>query len=112
MVLDMVGGKDVNIPVEVGSNRLAPSLVREVWGVAEQMNSEAFAQNLGPEVLDDHLAMNAAGIPTIDLIDFNYPFWHTAGDLPEECSGDSLKEVGRVVTAWLARPKAARSKRR
>lgn len=111
-VLDMVGGKDAQIPVEQGSNRLAPQLVREVWRVADKLKSKTFQQNLGPEVLDDHLAMNAAGIHTIDIIDFEFPFWHTAGDLPEECSGETLKEVGRVVTAWLAQPKAARSKKR
>jgi len=112
MVLDMVASKEIQIPVELGSNRLAPSLVREVWGVADKMNSKAFVQNLGTEVLDDHLAMNAAGIPTIDIIDFEYPSWHTANDVPEECSAESLKEVGRVVTAWLAQPKTARSKKR
>ena len=46
-----------------------------------------------------------AGIPTIDLIDFEYPFWHKADDLPENCSAESLAEVGRVVTAWLTLPR-------
>ena len=45
------------------------------------------------------------GIPCIDIIDFDYPYWHTAGDLPEQCSAESLAQVGRVVTAWLAKPK-------
>ncbi len=112
IVLDMVGGKELEIPVEVSSKRLAPSLVREVWGVADKLNSRAFIQNLGTEVQDDHLWMNEAGIWTIDIIDFEYPFWHKAGDLPEECSGKSLAEVGRVVTAWLNQPKSARAKKR
>ena len=52
---------------------------------------------------DDHLPLNeVAGIPTIDIIDFEYPFWHKADDLPENCSAESLEEVGQVVTAWLA----------
>ena len=102
ILLDMVGGKDLEIPVEPNSNKFAPSLVREVWGIADKLKVQAFIQNLGgTEVLDDHLSMNAAGIPTIDLIDFEYPFWHKAGDLPGECSGKSLADVGRVVTAWL-----------
>ena len=45
-----------------------------------------------------------AGIPAIDLIDFDYPYWHKADDLPENCSAESLAEVGRVVTAWLTLP--------
>lgn len=112
IVLDMVGDKQLELPVELNSKKYAPNLVREVWGVAYKMKSKAFIQNLGPEVLDDHLSMNAAGIPTIDIIDFDYPMWHTSGDLPEQCSGKSLAEVGRVVTAWLNQPKAARSKKR
>ena len=64
-------------------------------------------------VLDDHLALNDAGIPTIDIIDFAYPtvgnaYWHTSNDLPENCSGASLEQVGRVVTSWLTLPKRTR----
>ena len=62
----------------------------------------------GRAVLDDHLALNNAGIPTIDIIDFDYPYWHTSQDLPERCSAASLEQVGRVLTAWLAQPKRAR----
>jgi hypothetical protein len=49
--------------------------------------------------------LNNAGIPTIDIIDFDYAYWHKADDLPKNCSADSLAEVGRVVTAWLAQPR-------
>ncbi len=112
IVLDMVGDKKLELPIELNSKKHAPNLVKEVWNVARNLKSRAFIQNLGPEVLDDHLSMNAAGIPTIDIIDFDYPMWHTSGDLPEQCSGKSLAEVGRVVTAWLNQPKSARSKKR
>ena len=112
IVLDMVGDKQLALPVEVNSRKYAKSLVNEVWGVAEKLKARAFKQNLGPEVMDDHLSMNAAGIFTIDIIDFDYPYWHTSGDTPDKCSGKSLAEVGRVVTAWLNLPKSARSKKR
>ena len=52
--------------------------------------------------------LNDVGIPAIDLIDFDYPFWHKADDLPENCSAESLEEVGRVITTWLTqRPAGA-----
>ena len=51
------------------------------------------------------VALNNAGIPTIDIIDFDYPYWHKADDLPRNCSAASLEEVGRVVSAWLTLPK-------
>ena len=59
-------------------------------------------------VTDDHLPLYNAGIPAIDIIDFDYPHWHTVRDLPENCSGASLEAVGKVVTAWLNKPKPRR----
>ena len=105
LVLDMVGGSKLQISQEPNSLNLAANLVRDVWAVARQLDAKGFKFRVGREVLDDHLALNNAGIPTIDLIDFDYPYWHKADDLPKNCSADSLAEVGRVVTAWLAQPK-------
>jgi Zn-dependent M28 family amino/carboxypeptidase len=105
ILLDMVGGRDLTIKREPYSVKLAPRLVEEVWTVARRIGAKSFRREFGREVLDDHLALNDGGIPTIDLIDFDYPHWHLASDLPEQCSGASLAEVGRVVTAWLALPR-------
>ena len=108
IVLDMVGDRDLAIDQEVNSLRLQRRLVQEVWTVAARLKVPVFRQRVGPEVLDDHLPLNDAGIPTIDLIDFDYPAWHTAADRPEACSGTSLAQVGRVVTAWLNLPRPRR----
>jgi hypothetical protein len=105
LVLDMVGGRDLQLNQEPNSLRAAPDLVRQVWAVARSLNATSFRARQGREVLDDHLALIDAGIPAIDLIDFEYRYWHKADDLPENCSADSLAEVGRVVTAWLALPR-------
>jgi Zn-dependent M28 family amino/carboxypeptidase len=105
LVLDMVGGRDLRLSQEPNSLRAAPDLVREVWGVARRLNATSFRARQGREVLDDHLALIEAGIPAIDLIDFDYRYWHTADDVPENCSAESLAEVGRVVMAWLALPR-------
>jgi Zn-dependent M28 family amino/carboxypeptidase len=108
LVLDMVGGTKLQISQEPNSLNLAPNLVRDVWAVARQLDAKSFRFRVGREVLDDHLALNNAGIPTIDLIDFDYPYWHKADDLPKNCSANSLAEVGKVVTAWLAQPERGR----
>ncbi len=55
-----------------------------------------------------YLPLNNAGIPSIDIIDFDYPHWHTTADVPENCSAASLEAVGKVVTAWLNKPKPRR----
>jgi glutaminyl-peptide cyclotransferase len=105
IVLDMVGDKNLNIDQEPHSLEFAPSLVREVWTIARGLKASAFRSRVGRAVLDDHLPLNNAGIPTIDIIDFDYPHWHTSQDLPENCSAASLEQVGKVVTAWLSQPR-------
>jgi glutaminyl-peptide cyclotransferase len=108
IVLDMVGGRDQQITQDPKSLEFAPELVRQVWLVADSLKAKSFKYQQGREVQDDHLPLNEVGIPTIDIIDFEYPFWHKADDLPENCSAESLEEVGRVLTAWLAaRPQGA-----
>jgi glutaminyl-peptide cyclotransferase len=108
VVLDMIGDKNLQIDQEPYSLDLAPRLVQEVWAVARRLKVPVFRNRVGRAVLDDHLPLNNAGIPAIDIIDFDYPHWHTAGDLPEQCSAESLDQVGRVVTAWLAQPRSRR----
>jgi Zn-dependent M28 family amino/carboxypeptidase len=104
ILLDMVGGKDLSIEREPYSVKLAPRLVDQVWTVAARLGERTFVNAYGREVMDDHLPLNDGGIPTIDLIDFDYEHWHLISDTPENCSPASLASVGRVVTAWLAMP--------
>jgi glutaminyl-peptide cyclotransferase len=104
MVLDMVGGRELRIKQEPNSLDAAPLLVRQVWDVARSLRINSFRREMGREVMDDHLALIRVGIPTIDIIDFDYPYWHKADDLPENCSAESLADVARVVTTWLILP--------
>ena len=76
--------------------------------MARRLKAGAFRNRVGPAVTDDHLPLNNAGIPAIDLIDFDYPSLAHRQDLPEQCSAASLEQVGKVVTAWLAQPEAQR----
>ncbi|HRQ87765.1 MAG TPA: M28 family peptidase, partial [Bacteroidia bacterium] len=49
-------------------------------------------------IVDDHIPLNVvAGIPTMDLIDFDYPAWHTPADTLDKLSAESLETVGRVT---------------
>lgn len=111
IVLDMVGGRNLRIKWEPNSLDAAPLLVREIWGVARSLRINSFRREMGREVMDDHLALIRAGIPTTDLIDFDYPYWHKADDLPENCSGESMADVGRVVLTWLKQPPKSQYRR-
>lgn len=97
ILLDMVGKKDLKIPKEALSRERAPQVVRKVWSMALRLGIRAFSEQMGPAVLDDHVPFLEKGIPVINLIDMDYPAWHTLQDTPERCSPNSLKQVGEVI---------------
>lgn len=99
ILLDMVGDRDLEIFVEGNSNRLAPEIVDRVWNVAAGMGfSDIFPRQVRHTVNDDHIPLNDAGIPTINIIDFDYPYWHTPDDTPDKVSASSLGVVGAVIS--------------
>ncbi|HEY1378553.1 MAG TPA: M28 family peptidase [Gemmataceae bacterium] len=103
ILLDLFAGKDAKYPVEQNSWFAAQPVVNEIWGTAAELKVPAFQQQPGPQVSDDHLALNRAGIPTVDIIDFSYPHWHRLSDLPDQCSAESMENLSRVLTIWLQR---------
>jgi hypothetical protein len=105
VLIDMIGDKDLDLFPEKTSVRLAPGVTRSVWAAAKSLKIREFHQNPRHEISDDHVPLNEiAHIPTCDVIDFDYPYWHTAMDVPSHCSGDSLVKVGRVLLRWLTLP--------
>ncbi len=53
-------------------------------------------------MLDDHTPFLEAGIPAVNIIDFDYPYWHTAADTPDKVSPKSLEIVGETLLDWMA----------
>jgi len=110
VLLDMIGDADLQIYQERNSMWWEDTrpLVEAIWGRARRLGVREFIRKQKFEMRDDHLALhNIAGIPACDIIDFDYPAWHTRGDTPERCSALSLAKVGWVIREWLiaARPK-------
>ncbi len=105
ILLDMMGGKDPHFPVEPNSWQACEEQVREIWATAKELKCTAFEERPGTAVQDDHVALNWAGIPTVDLIDFSYRHWHRLSDTPENCSAQTLEQVARVLTTWIQRAK-------
>jgi glutaminyl-peptide cyclotransferase len=102
ILLDMIGDTQLRIPMEGYSRQYAPEVVNRLWNLAEVLGHYQFDLAEGPFVFDDHLILNQAGIPAIDIIDFEYPdadngYWHTLRDIPENCSPESLQVVGEVL---------------
>jgi Zn-dependent M28 family amino/carboxypeptidase len=104
VLLDMIGDADLQIYQERNSVswRDTRPLVDQVWATARRLGVREFIARKGYAVRDDHLPLHNIGkIPCIDVIDFDYPPWHTQGDTIERCSALSLAKVGWVIREWL-----------
>ena len=103
VVGDMIGERGVEIPIEGYSGRYAPREVGELWDIAAELGVGAFVRRPGPAIIDDHVPFIREGLPAVDLIDFDYPWWHTIEDTPDKCSAESLEAVGVVLVTWIWR---------
>jgi glutaminyl-peptide cyclotransferase len=101
VLLDMIGDRDLGIPKEAYSLEYAPELMAKVWKIASDLKIKSFLPERGPAVMDDHIPFLRLRIPAIDLLDLDYPYWHTSQDTPDKCSPDSLDDVGRVLVQLI-----------
>lgn len=101
ILLDMIGDANLNIYKERNSD---PGLTEEIWAAAQGLGYEQFfIAEYKYAVIDDHIPFVEKGIRAVDLIDLDYPYWHTLQDTPDKVSPRSLQVVGEVVLAWLER---------
>jgi Zn-dependent M28 family amino/carboxypeptidase len=99
VILDMVGDSDLTIYQERGSD---PFFTTQIWETAEELGfASTFVSTHKYLILDDHVPFQEAGIPSVDIIDFDYPYWHTTSDTMDNISADSLEIVGKTVLEWL-----------
>lgn len=101
ILLDMVGGEGMTLKREGYSWMRAPQIVTKVWDAAKEIDASVFSDELRDPVLDDHVPFLEKGVKVIDLIDFDYPYWHTVEDTPDKCSPQSLQQVGDVLVEVL-----------
>jgi Zn-dependent M28 family amino/carboxypeptidase len=99
VLLDMIGDRNLNIRRETNSTRWLTDLI---WAAARRLG---YTREFLDEELavggDDHFPFLEAKIPAVDIIDFDYPAWHTAQDDLDHVSARSLQVVGDVVlAAW------------
>jgi hypothetical protein len=94
----MVGDKDLNLYKELNSNE---QLANAIWQVAKQQGYTQFIPETKHRLIDDHLPFVQLGIPAVDIIDFDYPYWHTTQDTLDKVSAESLVAVGNTLKIWL-----------
>lgn len=99
VILDMIGDADLNIYRERNST---PALTKSIWDTAASLGYDKYfiAQDKY-SMLDDHTPFLQKGIHAVDIIDFDYPYWHTTQDTADKVSAHSLLVVGDSMLHWL-----------
>jgi glutaminyl-peptide cyclotransferase len=98
--VDMIGDKSLNIKQEPTGNA---ALTRLVWGAAADLGYSRNFIDESQDIEDDHLPFVKLGVPAIDIIDFDYPPWHTDDDTLDKLGAQSLEIVGKVVVEAIHR---------
>jgi glutaminyl-peptide cyclotransferase len=98
-LFDMVGDRSLTITFPADS---PAEMARDLFASAEALKLRNYFTYLGRELIDDHTPLNAIGIPTINVIDFDFPWWHTADDTIDKINAESLRIVGSVAAYYLS----------
>ena len=99
IVVDFVADKDLSLPREAGSHE---ALWERLRAAARKVGyGRFFPDETRSEILDDHTPFARQGIPAIDLIDFDYPYWHTPDDTVDKTSAKSLDVAGEALVELL-----------
>jgi Zn-dependent M28 family amino/carboxypeptidase len=99
ILVDMIGDRDQQIYIDRNSDR---RLSTQLFQIAADLGYEDhFIATPKHAMIDDHTPFALRGIPAVDLIDFDYPYWHTTADTIDKISAESLERVGRTLEAFL-----------
>jgi glutaminyl-peptide cyclotransferase len=99
ILFDMVGDRSLTITLPPDS---PGGMARDIFASAAALNLRKYFTYFDRDVLDDHTPLNTIGIPTIDLIDFDFAAWHTPEDTMDKLSAESLQTVGAVASYYLS----------
>jgi hypothetical protein len=94
----MIADRDLRIRRDLNSTRWLTDIV---WDAARRVNQSSVFIAESTEIEDDHLPFVQAGVPSLDIIDLEYPAWHTAQDTLDAVSARSMQTVGDVLIAAL-----------
>ena len=104
VLFDLIADKDLQIFQEGNSLVGAPEVVELVWDTAKELGyAGTFVATPKHTLIDDHIELQKVGIRAIDVVDFDYPSWHTKDDTIDKVSAASLQIVGDVAVALVRR---------
>jgi hypothetical protein len=99
ILFDMIGDRSLNVTMPPDS---PAEMARDIFASADALKLRTHFTYFDGGITDDHTPLNAIGIPTVDLIDFDFPWWHTAEDKIDKVSAESLRVVGSVAAYDLS----------
>ena len=99
ILFDMVGDRSLDITLPPDS---PAQMAHDIFTSADALKLRSYFSYFDREITDDHTPLNSIGIPTLDIIDFDFAWWHTAGDTIDKVSAESLQIVGAVAAYYLA----------
>ena len=101
IIIDMIGDADQVIYWERNSDI---DLQRHLWEIAAELGyQQHFVQRHKYSIIDDHIPFVRRGIVAVNMIDLDYPYWHTTDDTPDKVSPESLMRVGSILETMLER---------
>lgn len=103
IILDMVCDEKGVYRYEANSLAYHRSLARALWGEGRRRAARAFVAEEGLSIIDDHVPLSEAGTPSVLVIGYNYPEWHTHADAPARCSRARLSAVERTLEDFVRR---------
>ena len=98
VLVDMVADRSPRFMRESNSTGWLTDII---WATAQKMGHGAIFVNDSTPIEDDHIPFLTAGVPATDIIDLDYPAWHTAADTLDQTSARTMQVVGDVVVASL-----------
>jgi Zn-dependent M28 family amino/carboxypeptidase len=98
VLVDMIADRDLRIKRDTNSTAWLTNII---WDAARREKLSAHFLPEATAIEDDHLPFLQAGVPAVDLIDLEYPPWHTANDTLDAVSAGSLQVVGNVLLSAL-----------
>jgi hypothetical protein len=107
VLVDMIADRDLRFKRDFNSTEW---LVDLIWATARQQNLGNYFSPELEQIEDDHLPFLAAGVPSVDIIDLEYPDWHTRNDTLDSVSSRGFQVVGDVLLAALPQIEARLSR--
>jgi len=99
VVIDMIGDKNLDVYYEKNSDQ---ELSQTIWSIADKAGYQnQFIPKPKYSMEDDQTPFLEKGIRAVDIIDFDYPYWHTTADTVDKVSAESLHAIGDTLFKWI-----------